>query len=180
MGLNSVLEPKDGSPPDLRVERGASAVEFALVLSLLFLLVFGIIQFGIAYNRTQGLHAAAREGARVAAVGGSQADVRARTQQAQSLFTPTDVQVKIEYSTNNGGGWSGTNGATICNDASGTPCTRALAPTPCGQAGIGNLVRVTATVPNTLSRYAISIPLWGTANITYQSMGVFRCENSGG
>lgn len=46
-------------------ERGASAVEFALIASLLFLIVFGIIQFGLAYNRVQGLQAATREGARI-------------------------------------------------------------------------------------------------------------------
>jgi Flp pilus assembly protein TadG len=46
-------------------ERGAAAVEFALVVPLLVLLVFGIVQFGIAYNRVQGLQAAAREGARL-------------------------------------------------------------------------------------------------------------------
>jgi Flp pilus assembly protein TadG len=49
-------------------ERGAAAVEFALVLPLLILLVFGIVQFSIAYNREQGLHAAAREGARLASL----------------------------------------------------------------------------------------------------------------
>jgi Flp pilus assembly protein TadG len=49
-------------------ERGAAAVEFALILPLLILLVFGIVQFSIAYNRAQGLHAAAREGARLASL----------------------------------------------------------------------------------------------------------------
>jgi Flp pilus assembly protein TadG len=49
-------------------ERGAAAVEFALILPLLILLVFGIVQFSIAYNRSQGLHAAAREGARLASL----------------------------------------------------------------------------------------------------------------
>lgn len=49
-------------------ETGAAAVEFALVLPILILLLFGIIQFSIAYNRSQGLHAAAREGARVASL----------------------------------------------------------------------------------------------------------------
>jgi len=49
-------------------ERGAAAVEFALVLPLLVLLVFGIVQFSIVYNRAQGLHAAAREGARIASL----------------------------------------------------------------------------------------------------------------
>ncbi len=43
-------------------------MEFALILPVLILLVFGIVQFSIAYNRTQGLHAAAREGARLASL----------------------------------------------------------------------------------------------------------------
>jgi hypothetical protein len=51
-----------------RRESGASAVEFALVAPVLILLVFGIVQFSITYNRQQGLHAAAREGARLASL----------------------------------------------------------------------------------------------------------------
>ena len=49
-------------------ERGAAAVEFALVLPILVLLVFGIVEFSIGFNRQQALHAAAREGARVASL----------------------------------------------------------------------------------------------------------------
>ena len=49
-------------------ERGAAAVEFALILPLLIMLVSGIIQFGVLFNRQQGLHAAAREGARIASL----------------------------------------------------------------------------------------------------------------
>ena len=49
-------------------ERGASAVEFAILLPLLVLLVFGIIQVSLVWNRSQGLHAAAREGARLASL----------------------------------------------------------------------------------------------------------------
>ncbi len=44
------------------------AAEFALVLPVLVLLIFAIIQFGIAYNRQQAVHAAAREGARLASL----------------------------------------------------------------------------------------------------------------
>lgn len=51
-----------------RGERGASAVEFAIILPLLILLVFGIAEFSIAYNRAQGIHAASREGSRIAAL----------------------------------------------------------------------------------------------------------------
>jgi len=52
-----------------REEKGASAVEFALILPILVLLLFGIIQFGIAYNNYLAITHAAREGARLAAVG---------------------------------------------------------------------------------------------------------------
>ncbi len=49
-------------------EHGSAAVELAFVLPILILLVFGIVQFSLAYNRQQGLHAAAREGARIASL----------------------------------------------------------------------------------------------------------------
>ena len=51
-----------------RNEKGASAVEFALILIPLVVLIFGIFQFGIAYNRYIAITHAAREGARLAAV----------------------------------------------------------------------------------------------------------------
>lgn len=49
-------------------ERGASAVEFALVLPLLMMILFGIIEFGIALYRQAILTNASREGARVGIV----------------------------------------------------------------------------------------------------------------
>src|SRR5919106_284496 len=49
----------------LREERGASAVEFAIIASLLLMILFGTITFGITFNRIQGLQSAAREGARL-------------------------------------------------------------------------------------------------------------------
>ena len=55
-------------PGIIKNERGASAVEFALILPILVMLVFGIFEFGIAYNNYISLTHAAREGARLAAV----------------------------------------------------------------------------------------------------------------
>lgn len=49
-------------------ERGASMVEFVVVLPVLVILIFGIIEAGVTLNRQQALHAAAREGARVASI----------------------------------------------------------------------------------------------------------------
>src|SRR4051794_32819466 len=45
-------------------DRGAAAVELALVLPVLMLPVIGIIQFGLAFNRQISLSGGAREGAR--------------------------------------------------------------------------------------------------------------------
>ncbi|MCA1824811.1 MAG: TadE family protein [Mycobacteriales bacterium] len=50
-------------------DRGAAAVEFALVAVLLFPMLFGMIAFGFALFREQAAAHAAREGARLAAVG---------------------------------------------------------------------------------------------------------------
>lgn len=49
-------------------ERGASAVEFALVMPILFLLLFGIIDYGMLFFDSIGLRQGAREGARQAVV----------------------------------------------------------------------------------------------------------------
>ena len=49
-------------------DRGAAAVEMALVLPLLLLLVFGIVDFGRALNLQITLTQAAREGVRPAAL----------------------------------------------------------------------------------------------------------------
>ena len=53
----------------LRNERGAAAVEFAIVSTILFMIVFGILEFGRTYSQYEVLQGAAREGARRAAVG---------------------------------------------------------------------------------------------------------------
>lgn len=55
-------------PSTTRADRGAALVEFALVLPLLILLVFGVIEFGRGYHTKTTLTHAAREGVRVAAL----------------------------------------------------------------------------------------------------------------
>jgi Flp pilus assembly protein TadG len=55
-------------------ESGAAAVEFAIVLPVLLLLVFGIIEFGLLFNRYITVTHAAREGVRVAALAGPTVD----------------------------------------------------------------------------------------------------------
>ena len=55
-------------------DRGAIVVEFALILPILLILLFGIIEFGRAYNTQIALQGAAREGARALALGDSATD----------------------------------------------------------------------------------------------------------
>ncbi|MEA2016599.1 MAG: TadE/TadG family type IV pilus assembly protein [Actinomycetota bacterium] len=53
----------------LYCKKGSSAVEFAIILPILIMLILGIVQFGVAYNNYIALTHAAREGARLASVG---------------------------------------------------------------------------------------------------------------
>lgn len=49
-------------------ERGASSIEFALILPVLIMILIGVFEFGMAYNNFLAITHAAREGARMAAV----------------------------------------------------------------------------------------------------------------
>ena len=53
----------------IKNQKGASAVEFALLLPILVMIVFAIFQFGVALNNMISLNHAASEGARLAAIG---------------------------------------------------------------------------------------------------------------
>jgi Flp pilus assembly pilin Flp len=63
-------------------ERGAAAVEFALVLPILLLLVFGIVEFGLAFNRWITVTHAAREGVRVYALSGDALEAQTAAEDA--------------------------------------------------------------------------------------------------
>jgi Flp pilus assembly protein TadG len=64
-------------PRRARNQRGAVAVEFALIMPMLCLLVFGIIEFGFMLNRDMIVGNASRDGARAASLGDTYADIRA-------------------------------------------------------------------------------------------------------
>jgi Flp pilus assembly protein TadG len=74
---------------DLRGQKGASAVEFALIAPLLFMLIFGIIGFGIAFMQLQTIRGAVREGARISAVGASVAQVQQKVADASTGIVPS-------------------------------------------------------------------------------------------
>ncbi len=71
-------------------ERGAAAVEFALLLPFLLLIVFGIIDFGRMLNAQITLTEAAREGARAESLG-SDADARVQATAGDLGTVTTDI-----------------------------------------------------------------------------------------
>lgn len=78
-----------------RSENGAAALEFAIVLPILIMLVMGIVEFSRAYNAKEALQYAVREGARELAIRNVPADAvavtraRAITLDGAKLSVPT-------------------------------------------------------------------------------------------
>lgn len=79
--MNSVLFRKVCSPSFSR-QRGVAAIEFALVFSVLFLAIYGLITFGGVLYVQQVVARAAEDGARAA-------------QLAQPNTTPEDLQASV-------------------------------------------------------------------------------------
>lgn len=78
-------------------ERGAAAVEFAILLPLLLMLVLGIIEFGRAYNAQASLSAAARESVRVMAISNLPADARSAAKNTAVSLQPGLVDANITF-----------------------------------------------------------------------------------
>ena len=132
----------------LRREEGAAAVEFALIVGLLAILVFGLLEFGLAFWQVQNLRAAAREGARVAAVRGDDADVRDAMEDASvgSLS----------------GGWSFSRSRTCDGDPPGEEVTITI-----NNGSLSGPVR---------EAFEVSIPFLPPFTLTPDLSGTFRCE----
>ena len=77
---------------------GAAAVELAFVLPVLLLMLFGIIEFGRAYNAQVSLTGAAREGARVMAVRNDPTTARTATIAAAPSLSPSLASSNIAIS----------------------------------------------------------------------------------
>jgi Flp pilus assembly protein TadG len=81
----------------MRSERGATAVEFAMIMPLLIVLVLGIAEFGRAFQVQGTLSAAAREGVRLMALQNDPAAARTAVRNAAPSLNPgiTDAQISI-------------------------------------------------------------------------------------
>lgn len=70
-------------------------VEFAIIAPLLLILVFGIIEFGRAYNTQNTLTHAAREGAREFAITQDAALGEAAAKNAATTLNPTQITATL-------------------------------------------------------------------------------------
>lgn len=77
-------------------ERGAVAVELALILPVLILLVLGTVEFGRALNTQITLTHAAREGVRVMAISNDLATAEVAAEEAAVLLNPARTTITID------------------------------------------------------------------------------------
>ncbi|MEX0658940.1 MAG: TadE/TadG family type IV pilus assembly protein [Egibacteraceae bacterium] len=142
-------------------DRGAAALEFALVLPLLLLLIFGTVDFAMAYQRHVTLAHAAREGVRAWALSDPDAptDPTPTTQGAASGLPAASVTVACATALIPGGPWA----PVACSD----PC---LTGTP---------ARVTAQYDYTfITPVASFMGMFGATpsdTIALRGQGVMRC-----
>ena len=85
---------------DIRSQRGQTMVEFAMVLPILALLLFGVIQFGITFNNYVTLTDATRAGARKAAVSREQSNPSSLTATAVRSSAANLTQTNLNVSVN--------------------------------------------------------------------------------
>ncbi len=129
-------------------EEGVAAVEFALILPVLALMLFGILEFGRVWSQYQVFQGAAREGARCAAVQAtefSDCEIQPAIDNAAEPYDP-DVNAAVKIGTSN-------------------------APAGCTDADQGKDVQVSWQQP-----LDINIPFWSDVTVTPTIKAVFRCE----
>jgi Flp pilus assembly protein TadG len=107
-----------------RRDDGSALVEFALISPLVIMLVFGVIEFGIAYNQQIEVRSAAREGGRMAAVDngcGNGVSCPSATTQRDNLIAATRTKAAgladssaIKVSVSYTGTTVGTDTVTVC------------------------------------------------------------------
>jgi Flp pilus assembly protein TadG len=139
--------------------KGASAVEFALVLPLLAVILFGIVEFGLLLYNKQVITNASREGARFGIVSSTP------RKQFGNATTPDTIIYRVrQYCANNLTSFSG-NSETVF---SGTACS-----------GFGNDLTVTVNYnhnflvfPNVLNLIHGSI----SGSIPLTATTVMKCE----
>jgi Flp pilus assembly pilin Flp len=151
-------------------EDGAAAVEFALIVGVLAMLIFGMLQFGVAFFQLQNLRAATREGARIGAVDGTVQNIQDRVENASGIST---LNNSIYVQTRTGTAPP----ATVSGDPSLTkPCLPASGTKP--DSVIAGIQLNSPALPQSLREiFTVDIPLMPSISLlSAQVQGEFRCE----
>jgi len=156
-----------------RGEEGAAAVEFALIVGVLAMLLFGMLQFGLAFFQLQNLRAAAREGARVGALGGTVADIRTRVVNDSGM--PSGTNFGSSFFVQNRA--TPSSGPTTVTGDTTKPCAAVSGVTPASV--IAGIDLGSNQLPSGLKNiFTIDIPLLPEINLTSADVqGEFRCES---
>jgi Flp pilus assembly protein TadG len=146
-----------------RSESGAAAVEFAIVLPVLLLILFGMINFGVVFAQNLALSNAARQAARFGAVDGRTcSDI---TSEAGSTVSGET----IAYSQLSG------MTTTVKKKTSGG-AESSCATEACQGSSLGDSVKVTITAD---SSFLVPWIVPGVPNsVNISGKGEFRCEYS--
>ena len=131
-----------------RDERGAIAVELIIVLPILVVLLFGLIEFGVAMSKFQAYMSAAREGARYAAV-------HCRPDSSTGC-TNTLIATKVQ------------NAAVGYAIGPGSPSEDIM----CGNTNVGQTVTVSWQ-----QNITVNIAFFGTYTMSPTLRAAFRCES---
>jgi Flp pilus assembly protein TadG len=142
-----------------KTERGAAALEFALVMPLLLLLLFGIIGFGIVFAQNLALGNAARQAARFGVVEGNTCAQIKQMAVDEAISVGMDGPTEIDT-------------ADVTVTVNGVACSGTTQ--PCKSSAVGASVRV--LVPFTSE---LLIPIAGFPDsVDIEGEGEFRCEFS--
>lgn len=137
-----------------REERGAVAVEFALVVPILLVLFFGIVNVGIVLAQQLSLSNSARQAARFAVV-----DVEGR------ICGEIENEARSAAETI---GMEATDPSYVLGGATGT-CER-----PCADSVATTDITVTLTY---YSEFVVPMPIPGVpSGMNIEGEGIFRCE----
>jgi Flp pilus assembly protein TadG len=133
-----------------RDDRGAAALEFALVLPILLMLVFGAIQFSFWFFSAQSGSSAAREAARGSAVGELDCSDLVSSARDRAQLVASDFSVKRSYYA-----------AAYTSVTDGTPTE------PAGSVQVGDSVRIVLSY-KTVDLHLPLIPTPGSGGVAGQ------------
>jgi Flp pilus assembly protein TadG len=76
-------------------EKGQNLVEFAMVVPIFLILVFAIVDFGMGFHAWITVTNAAREGARIGAVGADQATIEAKVESSAGSLNDENMTITV-------------------------------------------------------------------------------------